>query len=349
MLKNVAYLTPVIGVVRLGHVAHLPNGQALPIADDHFTIRSLVKRNGEWEPHKIYGDLLERARKSAKRRGPRTNKGREGDTSKPAVERLREIPIRLLFSNPDLNVSERYEVFEGGNGQVRCVGNGHNAMRLDESGYSNVECAGASCSFGRANQCSQYARFYFTIEGQDDPMSAFVFRTRNINGVNTLRTKLETLHSRHGERTVGLPLKLVVKSETKHYLNDTTVHQADIVLNAASETEAATQADKYLQLLKDAGIDQLAYESRMLALQKNGTFDQVEDNEIDADRNVEEQAQASDATASQSHGSTAPVITARTGSSPSLSLQKITDDLRRATQVASVQATSLLGTTLCLP
>lgn len=348
MLKNVAYLTPVIGVVRLGHVAHLPNGQALPIADDYFTIRSLVKKDGEWQTHTIYNDLLERARKSPKKRGPRSTKGREGETNKPAVERLREIPIRLLFSNPDLNVSERYEVFDGENGQVKCVGNGHNAMRLNEGGYSNVECAGASCSYGRANHCSQYARFYFTIEGQDDPMSAFVFRTRNTNGVNTLRTKLEALHSRHGERTVGLPLKLVVKSETKHYLNDTTVHQADIVLNAASETDAAMQADTYLLQLKNAGIDQLAYESRMLALQKNGIFNQVEDNEIDADRNEAEQVTANDASALQSSEKVA-VVPARTAPSPSLSLQKITDDLRRATQVASVQATSLLGTTLCLP
>lgn len=79
MLKGLAITPPVLGRISIGKVVE-KNGKRLPEKDDQFTITSQVQSRDGWLLHPLNEEL---------------RNGQDG--------KLRSIPIRLLFNEPDLN------------------------------------------------------------------------------------------------------------------------------------------------------------------------------------------------------------------------------------------------------
>ena len=84
MLKGLALTPPVIGRISIGKVVE-KNGMRLPEKDDEFTVTSQVQNREGWVNHPI--DATLRQSLDAK---------------------LRVIPVRLLFNDPDLNLRANY-------------------------------------------------------------------------------------------------------------------------------------------------------------------------------------------------------------------------------------------------
>ena len=93
MLKGLALTPPVVGRISIGKVVE-KNGKRLPEKDDEFTITSQVQGRDGWIHHPLDEQL-------------RKDKG----------AKLRSIPVRLLFDDPDLSLRANYTMFDRSTGR----------------------------------------------------------------------------------------------------------------------------------------------------------------------------------------------------------------------------------------
>src|SRR5437762_9890154 len=100
MLKGLALTPPVLGRISIGHVVERA-GKRLPEKDDEFTITTQVQGREGWILHPVHQALRE-----------------------AAGQKLRSIPVGLLFGDPDLNLRASYSMFDRRTGRPLCVGNG---------------------------------------------------------------------------------------------------------------------------------------------------------------------------------------------------------------------------------
>lgn len=83
-----------------------------------------------------------------------------------------------------------------------------------------VECPGPDlCQFGQHNHCKPFGRLNVQVEGQDDPLGSFIFRTTGFNSIRTLAARLQYFQAISGGRLASMPLtlKLRVKSTSQSY------------------------------------------------------------------------------------------------------------------------------------
>ena len=88
MLKGLVITPPVLGRISIGKVVEKA-GKRLPEKDDQFTITSQVQGADGWLPHPC-----------------------DEGFRKAQGGKIRAIPIRLLFNDPDLNFRAEYALFE---------------------------------------------------------------------------------------------------------------------------------------------------------------------------------------------------------------------------------------------
>ena len=156
MLKGLAITPPVLGRISIGKVVE-KNGKRLPEKDDQFTITSQVQSRDGWLLHPLNEEL---------------RNGQDG--------KLRSIPIRLLFNEPDLNFRADYSLFDRNTGRPVCVGNGETCKRLTKDGIQSLPCPSPNgCSLALGHACKPYGRLNVVI-GDDDPLGSFVFRTTGL-------------------------------------------------------------------------------------------------------------------------------------------------------------------------
>jgi hypothetical protein len=105
MLKGLVITPPVIGRISIGRLVER-NGKRLPEKDDQFTLTSQVQDRDGWVLH----PLDEQLRKAG-----------EG-------QKLRSIPVRMLFNDPTLNLPADYSLFDRASGRPRCVAMGKPAV-----------------------------------------------------------------------------------------------------------------------------------------------------------------------------------------------------------------------------
>ena len=117
MIKGLAITPPVLGRISIGKVVE-KNGKRLPEKDDEFTLTTQVQSKGQWIKHPLDEEL------------------RQGDAS----NKLRIIPIRLLFNDPDLNFRANYSMFDHKTGRPVCVGNGEACKRMTAQGMATLPC-----------------------------------------------------------------------------------------------------------------------------------------------------------------------------------------------------------------
>ena len=114
MLKGLVITPPVLGRISIGKVVEKA-GKRLPEKDDQFTITSQVQCADGWLPHPF-----------------------DEGFRKAQGGKIRAIPIRLLFNDPDLNFRAEYALFDRRTGRPVCVGNGENHIRGNCDGACSV-------------------------------------------------------------------------------------------------------------------------------------------------------------------------------------------------------------------
>ena len=251
MIKGLALTPPVIGRISIGRVVE-KNGKRLPEKDDEFALTSQIQHKDGWITHPL--DEALRGSSGAK---------------------LRSIPIKLLFDDPDLNMRANYTLFNRTTGRPVCVGDGETCRRATAEGIQTFECRTPDgCELAQGNQCKPYGRLNVRI-GDEDELGTFIFRTTGFNSIRTLMTRMRYLHAVSGGLLAALPLELRLRGKSTTQSHRSSVFYVDLTLrpsvtlaeaiNSARQERAAHEASG----LKQADLDNAAREG--LAL---GTFEE---------------------------------------------------------------------------
>ena len=167
MIKGLAITPPLIARISIGRVIE-KNGKRLPEKDDQFTVTTQIQSKDGWLLH----PLDEQLRKDA------------------PSNKLRAIPVRMLFNDPDLNLQAEYSLFDRQTGRPLCVGDGELCRRQTAEGWEHLPCPGPDqCDIGKQGGCKPYARLSVRI-GDDEDLGVFVFRTTGYNSIRTLTSVL---------------------------------------------------------------------------------------------------------------------------------------------------------------
>jgi hypothetical protein len=262
MLKGLAITPPILGRISIGKVIE-KNGKRLPEKDDQFTITSQLQSRDGWLLHPLDEAL---------------RKNQEG--------KLRSIPIRLLFNEPDLNFRAEYSLFDRATGRPVCVGNGETCKRQCADGIQSLPCPSPDgCSLAQGGACKPYGRLNVVI-GDEDSLGSFVFRTTGFNSIRTLAARLQYLQAISGNRLACLPLELRLRGKSTRQSHGTPIFYADItVRNGITLEEALIAAQQTNDSRIAAGFDQTALDNAARLGFSNGTF---EDSEEDSGAVVEE-------------------------------------------------------------
>ena len=132
LIRGLAITPPVVGRIAIGKIVER-NGKRMPEKDDSFTLTTQVQQRGEWLLHPL-NETLRRA----------------------TPGKLRSIPVRLLFGDPNLNLRAEYTLFDRDTGRPVCVGNGQMCRRVsaDGNGIESLACASPDgCAFVHQGGC----------------------------------------------------------------------------------------------------------------------------------------------------------------------------------------------------
>lgn len=280
MLKGLAITPPVLGRISIGKVIE-KNGKRLPEKDDQFTITSQVQGKDGWLLHPLNDEL----RKSQE-------------------DKLRSIPVRLLFNEPDLNFRADYTLFDRQSGRPLCVGNGETCKRVTQDGMQSLPCPSPdACPLAKGGACKPYGRLNVLI-GDDDPLGSFVFRTTGFNSIRTLAARLHYFQAISGNRLACLPLELRLRGKSTRQSHGTPIFYADLTVRGGMDMTEALQAANELDAQRQAaGFDQSALDEAARRGFGNGAF---EDSEEDSGAVIEEFFSNADIASPQTHSEALP-------------------------------------------
>jgi hypothetical protein len=256
MIKGLAITPPVIGRISIGHLVQ-KGEKWIPEKDDSFTLTTQVQGRNGWVLHPLHQQYAEHAPNG----------------------KLRAIPVRLLFNDSELNLRAEYSAFDRSTGRPMCVGNGETARRVTAEGLEEVACSGPDrCPFAKQAGCKLYGRLNVQVEGQQDELGSFIFRTTGYNSVRTLAARLRYFEAVSGQATRYLPLLLRLRAKSTTLSYRTPIYYVDLTLrdeaSLASSVQAARQEAEHQQ---EAGVDTEALETMARALLSNGQFEETED------------------------------------------------------------------------
>ncbi|MGO1268732.1 MAG: recombination directionality factor, partial [Pseudomonas bubulae] len=231
--------------------------------------------------------------------------------------KLRSIPIRLLFNEPDLNFRADYSLFDRTTGRPLCVGNGETCKRQCEDGIKTLPCPSPDgCSLAQGNACKPYGRLNVVI-GDDDPLGSFVFRTTGYNSIRTLAARLHYLQAISGNRLACLPLELRLRGKSTRQSHGTPIFYVDITVRSGLSMEDALLEAKQLDENRQAaGFNQTALDQAARQGFNNGAF---EDSEEDTGVIVEELFPATETV--HTHAKLQPTTPAKTSLAQKLESQ----------------------------
>jgi len=275
MLKGLAITPPVLGRISIGKVIE-KNGKRLPEKDDQFTITSQVQSRDGWLVHPLNDELRQ---------------------SKD--DKLRSIPVRLLFNEPELNFRADYTLFDRQSGRPLCVGNGETCKRVTQDGMQSLPCPSPdACPLAKGGACKPYGRLNVLI-GDDDPLGSFVFRTTGFNSIRTLAARLHYFQAISGNRLACLPLELRLRGKSTRQSHGTPIFYADLTMRSGMDmAEALRLASELDEQRQAAGFDQNALDEAAERGFGNGAF---EDSEEDSGAVIEEFFSNTDTASTQTH------------------------------------------------
>lgn len=254
MLKGLALTPPAIGRIAIGKVVE-KNGKRLPEKDDSFTITSQVQNKEGWVNHPMNETL---------RKDPNL--------------KLRQIPVRLLFDDPELNLRANYSLFDRQTGRPMCVGNGDTCRRSLAAGVQTLPCPSPeACELAKGGFCKPYGRLNVRI-GQDDELGSFVFRTTGFNSIRTLAARLNYLSAVSGGHLSTLPLELRLRGKSTTQSHRAPIYYVDLTVPAGmTMAEAIANARAECEIRKAAGFDQAALDEAARQGFAAGAFEESEE------------------------------------------------------------------------
>jgi len=182
---------PEIGKIKIGKKGKMSsNGYSrLPERLDHFLITTNEKDADDnfvldAEMHALYGD-------------------------KP-----KELPIRLLYNDIELNFQSRYSIYEGT--KCVCVGDGKHFFRLHGNEWKpcEVPLAQMQADYKGKDKCKMNGTLSCVIEGAKVIGGVWKLRTVGTNSVTALKSSLKYLQSITQGQLAGIPLKLILTPKT---------------------------------------------------------------------------------------------------------------------------------------
>lgn len=236
MIKGLAITPPILGRISIGRMIE-KNGKRLPEKDDQFTITSQIQSKEGWVKHPLDDQL-------------RAN---------TPNQKLRSIPVRMIFNDPDLNLRAEYTLFDRQTGRPVCMGNGETCQRLTNQGVEQHPCPSPDlCALAQGGNCKPYGRLHVNLD-ESDEFGTFIFRTTGFNSIRTLAARLSYYHAASNGLLSCLPLQLILrgKSTTQSYRQP--VYYVDLTLREGiSLNEAIMQAKQMDEQSKQAGFYQEA-------------------------------------------------------------------------------------------
>ncbi|MCV2370015.1 recombination directionality factor [Roseateles oligotrophus] len=256
MLKGLALTPPIVGRISIGKVVER-NGKRLPEKDDEFTLTSQVQNKDGWVPHPL------------------------NETLRQANTKLRQIPVRLLFDDPDLNMRASYSLFDRQTGRPLCVGNGETCRRSTNSGIQSMPCpTPEGCELAQKG-CKPFGRLNVRI-GDDDELSTFVFRTTGFNSIRTLSTRLRYFHAVSGGLLSTLPLELRLRGKSTTQSHRAPIYYVDLTLRGGmTMQEGIAQARTDWDARKASGFDQMALDATARQSLGDGMFEESAEDSVD--------------------------------------------------------------------
>lgn len=257
MLKGLALTPPVVGRISIGKVVE-KNGKRLPEKDDEFTITSQVQNREGWVNHPL-DEVLR----------------------KDACTKLRSLPVRLLFDDPDLSLRANYTMFDRLTGRPLCVGNGESCRRATTAGVQTLSCPTPQACPLADGQCKPYGRLHVRIEAEGaegDELGSFVLRTTGFNSIRTLSARLRYFHALSGGLLSTLPLSLRLRGKSTTLSRRAPIYYVDLTLRSDSTlADAVGHARREWEQRKAAGVDQVALDEAARTGFALGEFEESEE------------------------------------------------------------------------
>lgn len=254
MITGLAITPPVIGRISIGRVVER-NGQRLPQKDDEFTISTQTQGKDGWIPHPVDQSLREAQGK----------------------DKLRTIPVTLLFSEPDLNLRAEYAMFDRKTGRPVCTGDGKTCQRVTPEGKTTLECPSPSiCTFGKDGLCKAFGRMNVQL-GDSKDMGTFIFRTTGFNSIRSLYARMMYYQAASNNLLSFLPLQLKLRSKSTTLSHRTPVYYVDLELrDGFNLPDAIKAASDSKALFDDSGFNQEALDKAARDGYRNGYFEEEE-------------------------------------------------------------------------
>ncbi len=236
MIKGLAITPPILGRISIGRMVE-KNGKRLPERDDQFTITSQIQNKEGWIKHPLDEQLR----------------------AKAPNQKLRTIPVRMIFNDPELNLRAEYSLFDRQTGRPVCVGNGETCQRLTNQGVEQHPCPSPDlCPMAQGGNCKLYGRLHVNLD-ESDELGAFIFRTTGFNSIRTLAARLSYYHAASGGLLSCLPLQLTLRGKSTTQSYRTPVYYVDLTLReGVSLNDAIVQAKQIDEQSKAAGFYQEA-------------------------------------------------------------------------------------------
>lgn len=255
MIKGLTITPPILGRITIGKVVE-KNGKRLPEKDDQFTITSQVQGKDGWIKHPIDDKL------------------RQNTTS----GKLRQIPVRMLFNTPELNLRAEYTLFDRQTGRPLCVGNGEQCQRRTQNGVESLPCPSPeNCPLGQNNNCKVFGRLYANLDDSDE-LGSFIFRTTGYNSIRTLMARLSYFNAVSGGLLSNLPLQLTIRGKSTTQSYRTPIYYVDLTLQDGINLKDAVENAQAIHAQQlQSGFNQQALEEVAKLGYANSAF------EMDAD------------------------------------------------------------------
>lgn len=236
MIKGLAITPPILGRISIGRMVER-NGKRLPEKDDQFTITSQVQTKDGWVNHPLDEELRKQASNG----------------------KIRSIPVRMLFNDPDLNLRAEYSMFDRQNGRPICVGNGETCRRSTDDGLETLACPSPDhCPLAKGGLCKPYGRLNVQIEDRDE-LGTFIFRTTGFNSIRSLAARLSYYQAVSGDLLSCLPLQLRLRGKSTTQSHRSAIYYVDLtVRDDVSIEDAIAEARKNNERRKACGYDQSA-------------------------------------------------------------------------------------------
>ena len=251
MIKGLAITPPILGRISIGKMVE-KNGKRLPEKDDQFTITSQIQNKEGWVKHPLDEQLRAKAQN----------------------QKLRSIPVRMLFNDPELNLRAEYSLFDRQTGRPVCIGNGETCQRLTNQGVEQHPCPSPDlCSLAQGGLCKPYGRLYVNLY-ESDEFGTFVFRTTGFNSIRTLAARLSYYHAASNGLLSCLPLQLTLRGKSTTQSYRTPVYYVDLTLREGIHLQEAIHTAKEIdQKSKLSGFNQAALDQTALQGYGNARFE----------------------------------------------------------------------------